>query len=213
MTPEDSPLKMFGTAASDEVGDLLAERGIEVRAGAYPEAAPGGLVLTPGGEHIAVDRIVAMPRLRGPAIPGLPHANDGFIAVDQYGGVRGVEDVFAAGDGTAFPIKQGGLAAQQADSAAAVIAVRAGARVETHPFKPVLRGLLLTGGSTRFLRSAITGGQGETSVAADYALWWPPSKVVGRHLAPYLAAAQGALHDAEAPESAYEVDVDLAGTP
>ena len=210
VTPEDAPLKMFGTAASDEVAELLEERGIEVHAGAYPETGSGGLRLTPGGEHLAVDRIVAMPRLTGPAIAGLPAGPNGFIAVDPHGAVRGADDVYAAGDGTAFPIKQGGLAAQQADVVAAVIAQRAGARVEPHVFKPVLRGLLLTGGSSRYLRSAITGGQGETSVAADYALWWPPSKIVGRHLAPYLAAVQGALHEGELPEDA-EVELDLAG--
>lgn len=212
VTPEEAPLKIFGTAVSDEIATLLEQRGIEVRIGAYPQAVDGGLRLTPGGDFVAVDRVVAMPRLVGPAIAGLPHTADGFMEVDPHGRVRGVDDVFAAGDGTAFPIKQGGLAAQQADVVAEAIAARAGAAVDQHPFKPVLRGLLLTGGSTRFLRSAITGGQGESSVVADYALWWPPSKVVGRYLAPYLATAQGAVIDPALPEDAspIEVEVDLA---
>ena len=39
----------------------------------------------------------------------------------------GVPDVFAAGDATAEPVKQGGLATQQADAAAEAIAAEAGA--------------------------------------------------------------------------------------
>ena len=59
--------------------------------------------------------------------------------------MRDLEDVFAAGDIANFPIKQGGLAAQQADAAAEAIAAEAGAQVDPQPFKPVLRGILLTG--------------------------------------------------------------------
>ena len=55
--------------------------------------------------------------------------------------------MFAAGDATTFPIKQGGLATQQADAAASTIAHALGANVEPMPFAPVLRGLLLTGGA------------------------------------------------------------------
>jgi sulfide:quinone oxidoreductase len=93
--------------------------------------------------------------------------------------------VYAAGDGTAFPIKQGGLATQQADSVAAAIAAAAGAQVEAQPFRPVLRGLLLTGGDDRYMRHSVAGGDGEPAVATQ-ALWWPPSKIAGRYLAPYL---------------------------
>jgi sulfide:quinone oxidoreductase len=87
---------------------------------------------------------------------------------------------------TSFPIKQGGLATQQADAAAAHIAVRAGVSVAREAFDPVLRGPMLTGGASRFLRR---GGVTETSRTeiADEPLWWPPVKIVGRHLTPYLA--------------------------
>ena len=113
-------------------------------------------------------------------------------------------DVFAAGDLTSFPIKQGGLAAQQADAAAEAIAARAGAELEPTPFRPVLRGLLLTGMEPRFLR-----GDGEDSVVDTEPLWWPPAKIVGRHLAPFLAEQ---LHLSESPPpdgSRLAVDVDL----
>ena len=48
--------------------------------------------------------------------------------------------------------------------------------MEATPFKPVLRGLLLTGGEPQFLR-AEQGGIADPSTASTQALWWPPSKV------------------------------------
>ena len=99
--------------------------------------------------------------------------------------MTGLDGVYAAGDGTAFPIKQGGLATQQADAVAETIAAAAGAPIEPQPFRPVLRGMLLTGGDNRFMRNAVAGGEGEPEVAS-HALWWPPSKVAGRYLAPFL---------------------------
>ena len=61
-------------------------------------------------------------------------------------------DVFAAGDATAGPIKQGGLATQQADAAAEAIAAEAGAPVTPRPCRRVLRGVVLTGEAPLFLR-------------------------------------------------------------
>jgi hypothetical protein len=84
-------------------------------------------------------------------------------------------------------IKQGGLAAQQADAAASDIAALAGAAIDPEPFRPVLRGLLMTGDKSRFMSSDVAGGGGEGQ-AAEYRLWWPPVKIAGRYLAPYLAA-------------------------
>jgi sulfide:quinone oxidoreductase len=94
--------------------------------------------------------------------------------------------VWAAGDATAFPIKQGGLAAQQADAAAQSIAAAAGVAIEPEPFHPVLRGVLLTGRGEHWIRRDVGGGAGEGE-AKRHALWWPPTKVAGRYLAPYLA--------------------------
>ena len=86
-----------------------------------------------------------------------------------------------------MPIKQGGIAAQQADAAIRSIAARAGADVSPRPFRPVLRAELLTGSRSTYLRQAVTGGAGEqASEASDAALWWPPTKVAAPYLAPYL---------------------------
>ncbi len=65
---------------------------------------------------------MALPRLRGPRIGGIPQTFDGFVPVDSFGMVSGTQDVYAAGDITTFPVKQGGIAAQQADAAAEAIA-------------------------------------------------------------------------------------------
>jgi sulfide:quinone oxidoreductase len=137
-----------------------------------------------------VDHVVALPSMRGPGIRGIPLTVSGFIATDRHGGVLGAEDVYAAGDGTAFPVKQGGLAAQQADAAAAAIAAAAGADVEPAPFAPVLRGQLLTGSEPHYLRYDLTR-PGTESVTAESPLWWPASKVAARNLTPYLAARPG----------------------
>ena len=121
---------------------------------------PGRLHVSPGDRRIQVDRIVTVPRLVGPALQGMPCDRDGFIRTDAHGRVLGMEDVFAAGDATAFPIKQGGLAAQQADAVAESIAASVGADVAPRPFRPVLRGLLTAGGAARYMRARIANRHG-----------------------------------------------------
>lgn len=199
VTPEEEPLQLFGQAGSQAVRELLDERGIAVHCRSYPTEVIGGeLHMVPDG-RIAVDRVIAVPRLRGPRLDGLPQTLDGFVPVDAQGRVRGLADVFAAGDITSFPVKQGGIAAQQADAAAEAIAASAGADLTPQPFRPVLRGLLLTGAQPRYLRHELTGGAGEDATASPQPLWWPPAKIVGRHLAPFLSAFAGAESRAEAP--------------
>jgi sulfide:quinone oxidoreductase len=130
-----------------------------------------------------MQRVVTLPRLAGPAIDGLPADTDGFLVTDVHARVVGVADVYAAGDITAFAIKQGGLACQQADAAAEHIAAGAGAELEPTPFTPVLRGMLLTERWSRFLRRDV---EADESTVAGRALWWPPAKIAGRELAGYL---------------------------
>jgi sulfide:quinone oxidoreductase len=121
--------------------------------------------------------------------------------------VRGAEDVYAAGDGTNFPIKQGGLRTQQADAAAEHIAAQFGADIEPQPFHPVLRGMLITGGESMSLEHPLTGGEGEGMASSDY-LWWPPHKVSGRYLAPFLAG-ESVRADPAPPGRTLEVEVSL----
>lgn len=208
VTPEPAPLAVFGTVASDAVAEILGARGIEVRAGARArEDEHGRLVLTPGGEPLEATDVIALPAQEGPGIPGLPADERGFIPIDEHARVRGTEDVYAAGDGTSFPLKQGGLATQQADAAAEHIAARFGADVDPAPFRPVLRGLLITGGESLSLHHSLAGGGGEGVASAD-CLWWPPHKVSGRYLAPWLATT-GMHREPEPPGRPLEVEVEL----
>jgi sulfide:quinone oxidoreductase len=186
VTPEERPLAIFGPKISTAVGELLAQAGIAARTSVYPRESGEDIVLEPGGELLAADRVVALPRLEGPRLEGVPCDADGFMPTELDGRVTGLDDVYAAGDATTFPIKQGGIATQQADAIAESIAARAGAAIEPRPFRPVLRGMLLTGGGPRYMRAAVAGGGGEGSVSS-HTLWWPPTKIAGRYLAPYLA--------------------------
>ena len=196
VTPEEQPLAVFGREASEAVGELLEARGITVHLSTTPASFEDGVLQATPGDGIEADRVIALPRLEGPHLAGLPCDRDGFLPTDDRCRVGSEVDVYAAGDATQFPLKQGGIATQQADTAAAEIAASAGASVEPEPFKPVLRGLLLTGMVPRYLR----GEPGTAKSAVDTeALWWPPSKIVGRHLAPFLASKLGLSEATRAP--------------
>lgn len=196
ITPEPEPLGIFGTPASAAIRRLLAESGVVLHTSSYGVPnRPGWLDISPGDRSLPVDRVVTQPRLVGPSLRGIPSGRDGFIDTDPHGRVPDLDDVFAAGDATTFPVKQGGLAAQQADAVAETIAAAAGADIEPQPFRPVLRGVLLTGGAARYLHADISGAAGDDSIASDAALWWPPNKLSGRYLAPYLSNQMGDASD------------------
>ena len=210
VTPEVEPLHLFGAEPSAAVRALLEERGVAVHTHAYPAEAREGELLLVGGDVLPADRVVALPRLQGQRIGGVAQTFEGFIPVDPHGRVIGTSDVYAAGDITTFTVKQGGLAAQQAEAAAETIAAASGVAIEPRPFRPVLRGLLLTGDGPQYLHGELTGGAGTASTEP---LWWPPAKIVGRYLAPFLAqlAGTGVAPQPE-PGSAVPVEVELVET-
>jgi len=206
VTPEEEPLELFGPEGSRAIEGMLEAAGVKLRAGARPARVRNRALVLAGGGAVFADRVVSLPRLEGPRIAGLPHDERGFIPVDDHGRVRGLEGVYAAGDVTAFPLKQGGLAAQQADAVAEAIAAELGVPLTPKPFAPVLRGLLLTGGAPLYLRAqpqrlphaatvAIEAAPRRReapggSLATGQPLWWPPAKIAGRYLAPFLATAR-----------------------
>jgi sulfide:quinone oxidoreductase len=200
-TPEDAPLAIFGSEASAGLRADMEEAGVRVVTGVVVEEdpdAPARLVAGAGGPPLGTQRVIALPRAVARGVGGLATDDRGFIRTDEHGRVESASSVWAAGDAIAFPIKQGGLAAQQADAAAEAIAAEAGADVQPQPFRPVLRGVLLTGRGKRWIRRDLEGAEeGETQ---RHALWWPPTKVAGRYLAPYLAALDEAeFTDADRP--------------
>jgi sulfide:quinone oxidoreductase len=193
-TPEREPLAIFGRDASADIADVLATAGIRFHGGAAVELSRENGVHVRGDEAARkFDRVLTLPRLEGPAPRGLPYDDDGFIPIDAHGMVLHVEHVYAAGDGTNFPVKQGGIATQQADAVAEVIAKRAGARVDPRPLRPILRGHLLANGSSRYLRGELHHRDAGTSETSETPLWWPAGKVAGTYLAPYLAARDSAV--------------------
>jgi sulfide:quinone oxidoreductase len=187
VTPEDGPLAIFGASASSSIAELLARASIETINSAYAEVPNAReIVVTPGDRHIEVDRVISLPELFGPEVRGIPLGDYGFVRVDPYCRVPGVERVYAAGDATDFPIKHGGVGSQQADIAAQSIAALAGASVTPQRFNPVIHGMLLTNGKPQYLTAHITGGHGFTSEITDAPTWSPPSKIATKYLAPYL---------------------------
>ena len=186
-TPEYEPLAVFGAEVSHAVAGLLRESGIGIFTSAWVQVPEfGRLVIQPGERWLDVDRIVALPKLFGPAVRGLQTDANGFIPVDLHGHVRDMPGVYAAGDATDFAVKFGGVAAQQADAVAQSIAALAGAAVTPVPFRPEIRGVLLTGGRPLYLHANITGGHGLSSEVTDEPTWSPVAKIDSKYLAPYL---------------------------
>jgi sulfide:quinone oxidoreductase len=199
LSPEDRPLALFGDQGSRSTGRLLAAAGIEFvgSTAATEQSAPA-------------DYTVTLPLLRGAELAGVPTTPpDGFVPVDEFGRVTGLADVYAAGDAVDFPVKQGGLAAQQADAVAEHIAARYGARVDPTPFRPVLRGMLFTGEDPLYIRSDVPGADPDVP-GAWYPLWWPPTKIAGRYLAPYLFERGEEEGLRKPPAGFVDVDIPLA---
>jgi sulfide:quinone oxidoreductase len=213
VTPEDGPLQVFGRRASEQVARLLADNGIEVIAGTHPDKYEDGLLAVVPGENIEADAVVSLPRLEGRRIEGLPYDATDFIPVDDHMRVPGAPHVYAIGDVTNFPVKQGGIATQQADVAAESIALELGCEVEAKPLDPVLRGILWTGSKPRYLFGWLGGGHGETSVASERPPW-PidnPSKLIGRYLTSFLAGGDGHANGNGAARRGYQTNLSEQG--
>jgi sulfide:quinone oxidoreductase len=191
ITPEERPLGVFGRAPSQAIGELLDGCGIEFIGSTYATVGHCSVQLDPSGRRLDGVRVVSSPVLEGPDLPGVPADASGFVLADPHGRVPGLPGVYAAGDGSAFPIKQGGLATQQADAVAESIAAAVGAAVTPEPYRPVLRAALLTGADTRYLLNAVAGGDGDGAIATA-PLWYPPTKLAGRYLSQYLLARDDA---------------------
>ena len=189
------PLEVLGPAVGEAVRGALDRAGVDLVTSATAVSAFDGAVRLANGGFLDADVVVALPELVGPRVPGLPHDEAGYLPVDQYGRVVGCNDIFAAGDATAFPIKHGGLAAQQADAVAEAIGARLGAVGHPEPLRPILRALMLTGDAPLYLQAELGGGGmlPAPGTVSTEPLWSPPGKVAGRYLATYLdTGAMGA---------------------
>jgi sulfide:quinone oxidoreductase len=198
VTPEPAPLAAFGPTVAEHLGQLLSSSGITIVASTHSTVhGPGLIAMHPDeslqvdpmqpGEEIHADRVIGLPQLFGPHLPGVPTSSGrGFISTNKHGRVHGVNRTWAAGDATDFPIKFGGIAAQQADVAAQSIAALAGAEIEPHTFQPELHAVLLTGGPPLILSARPSGSTATHSQVTEVQGVTPPAKIDAKYLAPYL---------------------------
>ncbi len=193
-TPESAPLEVFGGTVARAVGSVLLERGITFLPGVTPHAVSrDGALELEFDAPIPADGVVTVPDLRGERIPGVPGRWLGFVPTDAAGRVEGIADVYAAGDATTFPIKQGGLATQQADRVAQAIAQQIGVPVHDTHHPRVLQARLLTGRHQLFLRCEIDDFGQAIGATIDRLERSDPvrrRKVLARYLEPYLARHQ-----------------------
>ncbi len=144
ITPEPEPLEIFGKPASSGIRRLLDNSGVTLYTSRYgAPSRPGWLDVSPGERGMPVDRGRHHPPPGRRSAAWHPLRPRRVHQHRQPRRLPRLDDVFAAGDATTFPIKQGGLAAQQADAVAEAIAASVGADIDPQPFRPVLRGVLL----------------------------------------------------------------------
>ena len=192
VSPEAAPLAAFGDKPSRVVADLLAQRGVSFVGRAQGCQVRRGALVLGSGDVIEADRVVAVPRLSGPRITGVPTDPYGFVPTDADGRVVGLRHVYAAGDMTTFPVKQGGIATQQADRIAEVILTAGGAGITPVRIPRVLQARLLGGEQPLFLRAELDdlGEATSATLARPTPEASIDSKVIARYLSPYLAARE-----------------------
>jgi sulfide:quinone oxidoreductase len=178
VTAEAAPMEAFGPGARPSIWALLRRCGVAVQTEAAPEI--GADV----GDH--AHTVIALPLLEGPALGGVPLDRHGFVRVDRAMAVLQTKHLHAAGDATDGPIKQGGLAGQQADTATAELVRSCGGRPPAIAYEPVLRGkLIAAGGEDLYLRRALDGA--DPGRASSDRLWEPAGVVCAWRLARWLA--------------------------
>lgn len=189
ITPHERPLQAFGAGAADAVKRLFEESGITLCAGASARVEGARhVVVEPAGTELRPQRVVTLPRLNGPNLRGIAGVDPyGLLPIDDLCRVTDLDGtVFAAGDATDFPVKHGGIGAQQADTAAAGIAHLAGAADAPAPLAPAVRGMLLTGRKPVFIAARIGGDGDWQSEIHDEPPWGADEKVVAEELGPFL---------------------------
>jgi sulfide:quinone oxidoreductase len=203
VTPEPGPLEtFFGRRAAEQTSALLAERHIDIVAGARPISFAAGQLRVDPGENVKADAVITLPRLEGRRIGGIPHDEDGFIVVDEHGRAVELERVYAAGDVSSLAFKQGTFATQQADAVAEAIAAAAGAPVVPRAAAPRMRAVLWTGQGPRYFSSE-NGEANETvsSPSQRHLELLHNGRLTARYLSPLVDSilAAGASQPAQPP--------------
>jgi sulfide:quinone oxidoreductase len=208
VTPESVPLETFGRRVARQTSALLSERHIEVIPDARAAEFKAGNLRIVGGEDLQADAVITLPRMEGRRIGGMPHDGNGFIGVDEHGGVIGLERVYAAGDVSSHPFKQGAFATQQADTVAEAIAAAAGAGPQPSPFDAVKRAVLWTGEGPRYLCGKEgDGDDGASGPSERHLELLHNGRLTARYLTPLVDSLladsdsfRGAVATAEVPQ-------------
>ena len=162
VTPEPSPMSIFGTPPATPFANCSPSED-RLYTGSYPiRHHDGDLEFVPDGA-VAAERVVSLPRLEGLRILGIPQDDDGFIATDLSGRVRGLDERLRRRRHHRLP----GQAGRNRDAAGRcrgheAIAARAGAAGAGPTLRAGAARLLLTGDSPRYLRSELGGREGDT---------------------------------------------------
>jgi sulfide:quinone oxidoreductase len=205
VTPEAAPLGIFGPRAAEQTRALLAERRVDVVTGARPLEFAAGRLQIDRGEDIEADAVITLPRLEGRKVRGISHDEDGFVAVDEHGAVIGLERIYAAGDITSLPFKQGAFATQQADSVAEAIAAAVGVGIEPRPAGPRMRAVLWTGQGPRYL-AAENGPNGGLSTHSQRHLeFLHNGRLTARYLSPLVDSLLASIGSDSAEDGMAEV--------
>jgi sulfide:quinone oxidoreductase len=191
ITTPAGPLGAFGAAAGEAITGVLDAAHITLYAGCTAHLVrPRQVLVRPAGVELHPDHLITVPRVTGPNVRGIPgDAVDRFLPIDGQCRVRGLDGrVFAAGDATDLPVKQGGVGAQQADTAAAGILELAGLGAAPPPLHPVIHGVVFTGGQPIYLTAYLIAGRGWRAQVHRTQPWPIEEKIVAEELGPYLAA-------------------------
>ncbi|MBV9334683.1 MAG: hypothetical protein JO243_02225 [Solirubrobacterales bacterium] len=190
VTPEPEPLAVFGPRAASLVANLLNDLDVRFVPGTSGiRVGREGALVTAFGPPIRADRVVAIPQLTARRITGVPATWWGFVPTDASGRMEGLVDVYAAGDMTAYPIKQGGLAAQQADRVAHSIVRGLGISTVMPPARRILLVRLLGGTRTLCLRTELDESGRATAATIEHVEAGNiarSAKLFGQYLTPYL---------------------------
>lgn len=190
VTPEPAPLALFGPRAARLVAGLLDDLHVRfVGSTVGVKVRRDGALVTAFDAPIAADRVVAVPQLTAQRITGVPASWWGFVPTDISGRVEGLGDVYAAGDMTAFPIKQGALAAQQADRVANAIVEGLGVPTVKARTDRILLARLLAGERALCLRTELDESGQPTAATIEHIETRNverSAKVFGQYLTPYL---------------------------
>ena len=104
VTPEDSPLAIFGSAASTAVKALLGKAHIQTINTASRRGAELGRGRDrPGERHLRVDRVIALPELYGPRCAASHWASTVSSASTTMDECPAWRAIYAAGDATDVP--------------------------------------------------------------------------------------------------------------